>query len=131
MNVGTLAVRPEAASAALVRRAIAADLRSQQVLPRTVEDVVLVASELVGNAVVHASASFGDDLDVSWNIGPDAVLVEVCDGSTELPRRRSTTDTETGGRGLTIVAALAADWGVRQTGSGKEVWARIPLRRTA
>ena len=131
MNVGTLAVRPEAASAALVRSAVAADLRIHRVAPRSVEDVVLVASELVGNAVVHAQACFEHDLDVSWEIHGDAVLIRVYDGSTELPRRRSTTENETSGRGLAIVAALADEWGVRQTDSGKQVWARIPLGRTA
>ena len=29
------------------------------------------------------------------------------------------------------VAALAADWGVDATEHGKQVWARIPVRRTA
>ncbi len=130
MGVGALAVRHEAASAALVRSAIAADLGRQAVTSRAVEDVILVASELVGNAVVHAQASFDDDLDVSWELDGDAVVVRVRDGSQEPPRRRTTSESETGGRGLAIVAALAADWGVRRTPQGKQVWARVPVRRS-
>ncbi|MDT4911623.1 MAG: hypothetical protein QOC66_751, partial [Pseudonocardiales bacterium] len=34
-----------------------------------------------------------------------------------------------GGRGLTIVAALAADWGVRRNARGKQVWARVAISR--
>ena len=99
--------------------------------PDIVEDVILVASELVGNAVVHAAACFDDDLDVSWDVEADAVMVRVRDGSRDVPRPRSTTDNETGGRGLAIVAAIAADWGVHETRAGKQVWARIPVTRTA
>lgn len=129
MDVGALAVRHEAASAALVRSAIAADLHEHCIAPRTVDDVVLVASELVGNAVVHTDARFDADLDVSWDVLEDAVVVQVRDGSAEVPRRRTTSESETGGRGLAIVAALAADWGVRHTPEGKQVWARVPVTR--
>ena len=33
------------------------------------------------------------------------------------------------GRGLTIVASLAEDWGVEEEGAGKRVWARLPWSR--
>jgi anti-sigma regulatory factor (Ser/Thr protein kinase) len=124
-----VAVRHEPASAAVVRQAIAADLTAQAIGRDSVADVVLVASELVGNAVLHASAAFDHELDVDWEVEPDAVLVRVRDGSDSLPRQRSTNETETGGRGLSIVAALADDWGVRRTDAGKEVWARVLVSR--
>jgi hypothetical protein len=56
------------------------------------------------------------------------VVIEVIDNSPDLPRRRSPIDTDTRGRGLVLVAALALDWGVRRTEGGKRVWARIPIR---
>jgi hypothetical protein len=66
-------------------------------------------------------------LDVAWDIEPDAVVIRVLDMSTDLPRRRTTNDRDTRGRGLSIVAALALDWGVKRTDNGKQVWARVPI----
>jgi anti-sigma regulatory factor (Ser/Thr protein kinase) len=125
--VGLLAVAHEPASAALVRQSIADDLVDHHVTAESVDDVVLVASELVTNAVVHAPFVTAD-LNISWQLHPDSVVIEVIDNSPDLPRRRSPIDTDTRGRGLFIVAALALDWGVRRTEGGKRVWARIPIR---
>jgi anti-sigma regulatory factor (Ser/Thr protein kinase) len=127
--VGTLAVRHDRASAALVRHSIADDLAGNGIDKDSIDDVVLVASELVGNAVTHAAASFDSSLDVSWEVEVDAVVVRVLDGSPDLPRRRSTDVRETSGRGLAIVAAVAADWGVRRNARGKQVWARVAISR--
>lgn len=126
-GVGVLAVNHDPANAAVVRHSIAADLTSQAVAPDRIDDVLLVASELVTNAVVHAAGRTEQDLDVAWEVQPDCVLIRVMDASPDLPRRRSTNDTDTRGRGLAIVAALAIDWGVRRTAGGKQVWARVPI----
>jgi two-component sensor histidine kinase len=129
MSLGTLAVRHDPTSAALVRHSIADDLATMAVSPDSIDDVVLVASELVGNAVLHAAASYDQELDVRWDVESDSVTVQVVDGSADLPRQRSTNESETGGRGLAIVAALAVDWGVRRNERGKQVWARVPITR--
>ncbi|HET8583211.1 MAG TPA: ATP-binding protein [Jatrophihabitans sp.] len=127
MSLGALAVRHDAASAALVRRSISDDLTARGIDPDSVDDVVLVASELVGNAVLHGAAIAGDGLDVDWDVEPDAVVVRVRDGSTTPPRRRPLNAAAGGGRGLAIVGALARDWGVQPTAHGKQVWARVPI----
>jgi anti-sigma regulatory factor (Ser/Thr protein kinase) len=129
VGVGTLAVRHDRASAALVRHSIADDLAESGIDSDSIDDVVLVASELVGNAVRHAAASFDSSLAVSWDVEADAVVVRVLDGSPELPRQRSSNDNETSGRGLAIVAAVSADWGVRRNEHGKQVWARVAIAR--
>ena len=125
--MGVLAVNRDPANAAIVRRRIAEDLTRCSVVPERIDDVVLVASELVTNAVVHAAGRVDGELDVAWELEPDCVVVKVIDASPDLPRRRSTSDTDTRGRGLSIVAALALDWGVRRTDHGKLVWARVPI----
>lgn len=129
MSVGALAVRHHATSAALVRHSITDDLVDNAVARDSIDDVVLVASELVGNAVVHTGFGQADELAVTWEIEPGAVVVRVADTSTELPEPRAAERGRTGGRGLAIVAAIASDWGVQRWREGKEVWARVPIER--
>jgi anti-sigma regulatory factor (Ser/Thr protein kinase) len=118
-------VRPDARSAARVRHEIAADLQARSVTQPSIDDVVLVASELVGNAVIHAGAA--GDLDIAWDVEDHAVVVRVNDASAQQPQLRQAGPTDTGGRGLAIVAAIADDWGVRRAEHGKEVWARVSV----
>jgi anti-sigma regulatory factor (Ser/Thr protein kinase) len=136
MSVGALAVRHEVASAAMVRHSIADDLAGRAVCRESIDDVVLVASELVGNAVVHTLADPTSGLDITWDVESDdpgagaeltAVVVRVADQSIAAPRPRTTDERDTGGRGLAIVAAIASDWGVRCSAMGKQVWARVPI----
>jgi anti-sigma regulatory factor (Ser/Thr protein kinase) len=129
MSVGALAVRHHATSAAVVRHSIADDLTGNAVSRDSIDDVVLVASELVGNAVVHTGVS-EERLDVSWEIEPSSVVVRVADASQDLPAMQSSDLARISGRGLAIVAAIASDWGVLRWARGKEVWARVPVERT-
>jgi two-component sensor histidine kinase len=124
-----LCVRPEPASAALVRERIAADLTADHVTRDSVADVVLVASELVGNAVVHAAQP--QDLDVTWEFENGWVVVCVGDGSDQQPRPRNAAPDAGNGRGLAIVAAVAEEWGVHRLARGKQVWARVPVCRAS
>lgn len=120
-------VRHEPGSAALVRRRLGAELARHGIDPDSIDEVVLVASELVGNAVRHTPAG---PLGVRWDIDPGGVTVQVLDCSSVLPTRRTPRDNEPGGRGLTIVAAVSDDWGADPLDSGKRVWARVRVRRS-
>lgn len=87
-------------------------------------DVLLVVSELVGNAVRHGGVPLALDLALDG----DVLVVGVSDTSPGLPQQRSAAGEEEGGRGLTIVAALAQDWGVDPGDDvGKRVWARMTV----
>ena len=130
MSVGTLDVRHDATSAAVVRHSIADDLAGNGVTRDSIDDVVLVASELVGNAVVHTGVR-EEQLAVSWEIEPVTVVVRVTDASPTMPRPSSADPNRPGGRGLAIVAAIASDWGVQCSRQGKQVWARVPVERGA
>ena len=129
--VSAIEVRHEPTSAGLVRRRIGADLAERGIEPDSINEVVLVISELVGNAVRHTPMAAADPLAVRWEVDPDGVLVEVTDASTEPPRPRTPGTDEPSGRGLQIVAAMADDWGVVPLRSGKRVWAHVPVHRVA
>jgi anti-sigma regulatory factor (Ser/Thr protein kinase) len=82
------------------------------------EDVRLMVSELVTNAIVHASS--GCQVTVGW--GGEVLRIDVADRSDAPPELQPQTLTEANGRGLFIVQSLATRWGVERTGSGKSVW---------
>lgn len=127
MAAGALLVRHDRASAAVVRHRIAADLAAEDIEPDAIDDVILVASELVGNAVVHSGDT--SDLDVTWDLLDDEVTIRVHDFSPALPQIREPDVFSGSGRGLAIVAAIASDWGVNRSDPGKQVWARVGIAR--
>jgi len=87
--------------------------------PTLVEDVELVVSELVTNAMRHGRGEITMHLDVT----PDRVVVGVQDQGTGLPLPQEPDETVANGRGLALVAILATEWGVRpEPGGGKVVW---------
>ncbi|MFD7862229.1 ATP-binding protein [Streptomyces sp. NPDC059783] len=84
------------------------------------EDIRLCVSELATNALVHA-----DDHGflVKIDVDEEVVRLEVHDSRREHPQARQAADTDTSGRGLTLVSVLADDWGVEDRApSGKIVW---------
>lgn len=87
---------------------------------RAAEDVVLVVSELAGNAVEHARTP----LTVALGCDGARVQVWVRDHSPEPPVLRSTEDDARRGWGLRTIAELAT-WGWEPHAGGKTVWATI------
>jgi PAS domain S-box-containing protein len=94
-----------------------------------VDDAVVLTSELVTNAVVHA----GTSADVVCLRSDEGVRVEVADHYPERevplqssPSAMGSPDRE-GGRGLQLCAALADRWGVEYTPTHKTVWFRLTL----
>jgi anti-sigma regulatory factor (Ser/Thr protein kinase) len=88
---------------------------------RLMHSALLVTSEIVTNAVLHA----GVRLVLAVEDQGDGVLLIVEDPAPALPVPRDATPDDTSGRGLAIVAALAADWGVEPVPGGKRVWCRL------
>ena len=126
----TLPPSPRAAGEA---RVWVADLLGRWDLAPVIDDLRLVASELVSNAVLHARTVI--DVALSVSDGTLELSVNDCDGRSPRPRPQRPDDTSTGGRGLFLVEALSDDWGVAERMDGKEVWFRIAAppgsRRTA
>lgn len=79
-----------------------------------------VVSELATNAVLHGRTDFT----LRMTLDSDGLLVEVSDASSRQPEERSYSREAVTGRGLSMVAALSAAWGVLQGRPGKTVWAR-------
>jgi anti-sigma regulatory factor (Ser/Thr protein kinase) len=105
----------------LARRSIEAFVIAHQLDDEARDAMVMVASELVTNAIIHGDVPVV--LSVSFQ-APE-LTVEVFDGDphTESVRLRGDDDPAPGGRGLRIVASLADRWGVRPSQVGKTVWA--------
>jgi len=108
------------------RHAVTAVLDEWGCEPGNREDLLLVVSELVTNAVVHGA----EPIRVTMVRVPERVRVEVTDGaaaSSPHGNPRPPADAETG-RGLSVVTRLAVAWGWRASpGRGKTVWAELPL----
>jgi anti-anti-sigma factor len=93
-------------------------------LPAVADEVALLASELVTNAVVHAG---GAAQILLQRCGED-LTVAVLDGSDAAPTARSAQPWEESGRGLHLVEALSrADGTYPRPGGGKVVWCTIQL----
>lgn len=108
------------ASVGLARSAVrrhASDLNS-------LADAELLVSELVSNAVQHG----GPGITLTISREGDGLLVRVHDEGEGLPKiSGELTATSTSGRGLRIVRAVAASWGVTvdPESLGKSVWFRV------
>ena len=85
------------------------------------QDAQLVVAELASNAVVHARSSFS----AAARAEPFGVRISVHDASPVTPTVRENDPIALSGRGLRLVAAIAADWGVDITPDGKVVWAEL------
>jgi anti-sigma regulatory factor (Ser/Thr protein kinase) len=112
---------PEAESAA-VARAFVTETLLLWGAERMLESATLLTSELVTNAVLYA----GSDIHLVVRQAGRRIRVEVRDGNPQVPVRRFPTEESVSGRGLALVEALAAAWGVDPVpDDGKTVWFEV------
>jgi PAS domain S-box-containing protein len=83
-----------------------------------VEPAQLLMSEVVTNALVHSP----NPIDVAIQATETGVLVEVADGSRNVPQPRHYAPTASTGRGLALLEHTANAWGVVPGLRGKTVW---------
>jgi anti-sigma regulatory factor (Ser/Thr protein kinase) len=118
--VSALDLPPTTDSVPLARRFARSALRESR---SDVDTVVLLVSEVVTNAVLHARSAIRivvEDRD-------DVARVEVHDGSPVPPRMHHFRLVSGTGRGLRMLDQLAQNWGVDQGphGTGKVVWFEV------
>lgn len=106
-----------------LRRIVRAGLRQWR-QPDLVETAQLLTSELVTNALQHGK---GPEIVFRLYLRDDQLVIEVRDGSPNLPAlRRGGTDDESG-RGLVLVDEMADAWGV--SADGTTTWCSLSLRK--
>ncbi|MCA1712597.1 MAG: ATP-binding protein [Actinobacteria bacterium] len=90
-----------------------------------VETAMLLTSELVTNATLHA----GTRCELVLRGGVDTLHIRVSDGDTRPPApRRSISDELATGRGLRLLEVLCRRWGVEPGPAGKTVWCDLRVR---
>ncbi|MER7702636.1 ATP-binding protein [Kitasatospora sp. NPDC097605] len=90
------------------------------------EDVVLLAAELVANAMLHG----GGPLEMVLDVTEARLRVEVSDRSPVMPTPRQPHNPALpGGHGLFIVERTADRWGAEPHAQGKAIWAEVDTAR--
>jgi anti-sigma regulatory factor (Ser/Thr protein kinase) len=145
--VATAAYQPVPAAAAAARRFVRDTLSSWELAGEhagpgeraewaqrdaLVDDAVLLTSELVTNAVLHAGTPVQVTCRLLGDLSDGAVEIAVLDRRpTQLRPDRPHTAAEaaerTNGRGLQLPSELATAWGVTYARAAKAVWFRLNL----
>jgi anti-sigma regulatory factor (Ser/Thr protein kinase) len=113
---------PVTQAAADARRATRLWLGEAWSSDNLLDDLLIVVSELVSNAVIHARTR----LRLVIRYDGRRVLTEVFDGDPQLPVPTGQPG-DVGGRGLFLVDRLSHRWGSEAVGLGKRVWAELAM----
>ncbi|MDP9849856.1 ATP-binding protein [Streptosporangium lutulentum] len=120
---------PGEVSSVPAARTWAHGLLAVRLAPPALDDVLLLLSEVVTNAVTHSDSGRTADGRVTVHVtcDPGAVHVEVTDdgSATSTPVVHVPDPEADGGRGLWLVDLLAAAWGFRHDGMGRSVWFQV------
>jgi PAS domain S-box-containing protein len=105
-------------------RGFATSTLTQWALPSDiVADAVLIASELVTNAIVYGRPP----IQLRLRATNHELAIEVDDRASAMPRKLRAGPEDVRGRGLGIVANLASRWAARPDGRGKTVWSTLAI----
>ncbi|HEY2770769.1 MAG TPA: ATP-binding protein [Solirubrobacteraceae bacterium] len=117
-------VRCDLTAPAVVREALA----QTEGIERVLDDAMLIASELVTNAVIHSGCSGNDEIQVRVSRATGRLTISVRDPGASGKRAAMSEGDMAGygGFGLKVVDAVALRWGTER-GDGHRVWAELAL----
>ena len=119
-----MALEPSAQTGSIARRELRQLLDTARIDQETSDTAVLLATELVTNAVEHGRGSAYLDAAVQDR----AIRLEVSDSSTVVPQpNTAVSELDERGRGLLLIEALASRWGVLPRSDGKTVWCELDI----
>jgi anti-sigma regulatory factor (Ser/Thr protein kinase) len=113
-----------APSAATQARTEVTERLAQRLGKRTLEDVRLLVTELITNALRHGSLKNGDEVSVKASVDGGVVRIEVTDPGTGGEVAPRDPGPRGGGYGLYLVEQLAKRWGVDRR-EGTTVWCEL------
>jgi anti-sigma regulatory factor (Ser/Thr protein kinase) len=116
----TVVVDPSPHGPAQARAAVA-KWAGELGIERLCDDLVLIVSELVTNAIRYGEPP----VRLSVSADTRTVTVTVVDAAPSQPVRRQVPDEAEGGRGLLLIDLLTECTGVRSEPPGKAVWAEV------
>lgn len=110
------------------RRFITRTLQEWHIGKEPADTACLLATELVTNAVLYATAP----IELVMETWDNRLRVQVLDHTQRLPAARAPRDPlSLSGRGLGMVKDLAATWGVTPRADGKSVWFELSTASAA
>lgn len=115
---------PEEMGSITIARRIAREALAEHGYRGRHEDVLLVASELMTNALVHGDGP----PTLRMRCTPSHVRVEVSDSGVDLPRPREPGPAD--GWGLYVIDLLCTGWGIAHGEDGKVVWCELAAHVT-
>jgi anti-sigma regulatory factor (Ser/Thr protein kinase) len=116
-----LALTRSPSSVGVARRFIQGRATAWSLPEPAIDQLVLIGSELVTNAVLHART----ELTLALELRDGRVRISVTDRSQAAATMRHYRLDALTGRGLGVVAALSDRWGVSAAPDGKVVWAEL------
>jgi DNA-binding response OmpR family regulator len=88
---------------------------------RMLDQASLVVTELASNAVLHARSPY----DVRITHAEGVLRIEVADGDAGTPEPQPFSAVAESGRGIVLVSAMSASWGIDARPDGKVTWAEL------
>ena len=121
MDVRVRTTLPASVTTPAAARAVVRDALERGSADVRIDDVALVVSELVTNAVLHGDG----DITLDVVVEPATVRIAVEDSGSGAAEAVDAAGNAESGRGLMLVSKIAARWGVRPAHRGKVVWADV------
>lgn len=129
--------RSQSAASAADARAVIRQYLARWGLQSVADEALLVATELLSNAVRHGTPPWGVRMWLVFEEGDRRyVRLEVADSGAGINIdwvrahwRHPSGSLMSGGRGLFLVDTLASRWGDDRTGLGHTVWAELDVKR--